>query len=119
MAGIIGREITKYTVIRRAGQNLYLHGVCPVFLAEKSPNIRSYVGLARTIYTWCMPGIFGREITKYTVYNYTVMADPMTQTAHSYIIYYATSYLTRTLPYRVFQMTVRHILGSYARAASG
>jgi tRNA splicing endonuclease len=27
----------------------------------------SYVGLARTIYIRCIYGIFGREITKYTV----------------------------------------------------
>ena len=25
-----------------------------------------YIGLARTTYIWCIHGIFGREITKYT-----------------------------------------------------
>ena len=30
----------------------------------------SYLGLARTIYTRCTYGIFGLEITKYTVYIY-------------------------------------------------
>ena len=29
-----------------------------------------FVGLARTIYIWCTYGIFGLEITKYTVYIY-------------------------------------------------
>jgi hypothetical protein len=38
-----------------------------------------YVGLARTIYIRCVYGIFGREITKYTVILrciYTVLANP-------------------------------------------
>jgi len=38
-----------------------------------------YVGLARTIYIRCIYGIFGREITKYTVIYgviYTVLANP-------------------------------------------
>jgi len=30
-------------------------------------HIHAYLGLARTIYIWCIYGIFGREITKYTV----------------------------------------------------
>jgi hypothetical protein len=32
------------------------------------PRLRTlYLGLARTIYIWCIYNIFGREITKYTV----------------------------------------------------
>ena len=50
MCGVFGREITKSTVI---------YGVYVVFLAGKSPSLRSY--------TVCMYGVFGREITKFTV----------------------------------------------------
>jgi hypothetical protein len=41
--------------------------------------LRVYVGLARTIYTRSMSGMFGREITKYTVYIYvyTDLANPV------------------------------------------
>jgi len=44
-----------------------VHGI---FLAGKLPHIQSYIGLARTIYIRCTYGIFGLEITKYTVYIY-------------------------------------------------
>jgi len=75
--GIFGREITKYTVT---------YGLCihTVFLAGKSPNIRSHTVrntvLANPRYFWqgnhqiyghirsmYIYGILGREITKYTV----------------------------------------------------
>jgi len=42
----------------------------------------SYVGLARTIFMWCVYGIFGKEVAKYTVIHnnirciYTVLANP-------------------------------------------
>jgi hypothetical protein len=36
-----------------------------------------YAGLARTLYIWCMYGIFGKEITEYTViYNVYVQFWP-------------------------------------------
>ena len=38
-----------------------------VYTRSAKTHVRSYVGLARTIYIRCTYGIFGREITKYTV----------------------------------------------------
>jgi hypothetical protein len=82
---------------RAGQNHIYIYGVHTAFLAGKSPNIRSYtvyiyssgqpyiygsgqihnhvqhlqqwtwLGLARTICIWCTYGIFGREITKFTV----------------------------------------------------
>jgi hypothetical protein len=43
-----------HTVIYRVGQNhtfIGIYGVHKVFLAGKSPCIRSYIGLARTIHS--------------------------------------------------------------------
>jgi hypothetical protein len=45
--------------MRRVGQN-----------SIYTPSVTVYVGLARTIYIRCTYGIFGLEITKYTVYIY-------------------------------------------------
>jgi len=39
------------------------------------------IGLARTIYIRCIYGVFGREITKYTVYIYS-SGQPYTSTIH-------------------------------------
>ena len=33
----------------------------------RTDKLTTYIGLARTIYMRCIYGIFGREITKYTV----------------------------------------------------
>ena len=68
------QDLAGYTV-SSAGQNYTytrIYSVCTVFLAGEVPYIRAYtvyiyVGLARTLYIWCIYGVFGRETTKYTV----------------------------------------------------
>ena len=55
----------------RAGQNhiyIYIYGVCTVFLAGKSPNIRSYI----RIYIRFWPTL---DIRSYTV-HISVLANP-------------------------------------------
>jgi len=55
---------------------------CASYYSLKSMSpFHKCVGKARTIYRWCVYGIFGREITEYTVYGhkryiYTVLANP-------------------------------------------
>ena len=61
--GILGRKITKYTVIC---------SVCTRYFGQENHQIYGhmrciYTVLANPIYIRCIYGIFGREITKYTV----------------------------------------------------
>jgi hypothetical protein len=50
--------------------------------------IHTYLGLARTIYIRCIHGIFGREITNYTViygvYRHMVLANPVCVPSDAY-----------------------------------
>ena len=72
------RKCAPYTVIYgvyiRFWPTLYIYTVYTfVCMVLANPTIiRTYtvyvhVGLARTIYIWCVYGFFGREITRYTV----------------------------------------------------
>jgi len=55
-----------------------------VMQSESEPWMHKCVGFARTIYIRCIYGIFGKEITIYTViygvYIYTVLANPISVT---------------------------------------
>ena len=68
--GVFSREffLSNGTVLRcglRCGVDTVILG--KVFSTGESPSVRSYVGLARTIYIRCIYSVFGREITNYTV----------------------------------------------------
>jgi len=57
----------------------FAHKSCPdscCWVTEGAQGITKYLGLARAIYIyiWCIYGTFGRQITKYTVHTYTVLA---------------------------------------------
>jgi hypothetical protein len=48
-------------------RTVYMHCLWPCVWWFPCQRYRIYIGLARTIYIQCIYGVFGREITKYTV----------------------------------------------------
>ena len=61
--------------------------------AHKSTNTHTSIGLARTIYIRCTYGIFGLEITKYTVYIYV------------YIRFWPTLHINNCMPLHMHKST--------------